>query len=151
MDESHNTFNSRTSPVRTHRRPAMARRQHLTLTVLLAVVVFLSITYFFSSSASPIRRAAAPFGRDAESISQKTTAAPPSEPNSDFTVDLDAIPTLSEGDSIAPKLENATLKYVDFVASLLPTSRRPNLVAHRLLPCYVGRPTQKKEIGGSSR
>ncbi|KAG5976517.1 hypothetical protein E4U58_003349 [Claviceps cyperi] len=88
----------------------MARRQHLTLTVLLVVVVFFSVTYFFSSSASPIRRAAAPFGRDAESTSQKTTAAPPSEPNADFTLDLGAIPTLSEGDSIAPKLENATLK-----------------------------------------
>ncbi|KAG6034334.1 hypothetical protein E4U40_004014 [Claviceps sp. LM458 group G5] len=88
----------------------MARRQHLTLTVLLAVVVFLSITYLFSSGASPIRRAAAPFGRDAEPISQKTTAAPPSEPNADFTLDLDAIPNLSGGDSIAPKLENATLK-----------------------------------------
>ncbi|GAB0135670.1 hypothetical protein EsDP_00003999 [Epichloe bromicola] len=93
----------------------MARRQHLTLTVLLAAIVFFSITYLLSGSSSSIRHAA-PLnaGRDAHQAGkpagQKSTAAPPSEPKSDFAIDLDAIPNLSAGDSIAPKLENATLK-----------------------------------------
>ncbi|KAG6040301.1 hypothetical protein E4U41_000946 [Claviceps citrina] len=89
----------------------MARRQHLTMTVLLAVVVFLSITYLFSGSASPAtREASLKTGRDAESIDQKPTAAPPSEPISDSKFDLSAMPNLAEGESIAPTLENATLK-----------------------------------------
>ncbi|QPH18936.1 hypothetical protein C2857_004062 [Epichloe festucae Fl1] len=93
----------------------MARRQHLTLTVLLAVVVFFSMTYLLSGGSSPIRHAAPlSAGRDAHQArkpaGQKSTAAPPPEPKSDFAIDLDAIPSLSAGDSIAPRLENATLK-----------------------------------------
>lgn len=104
----------------------MARRQHLTLTVLLAAIVFFSITYLFSGSSSSIRHVAplnAGRGDDAHQQAgipaaavQKSTAAPapPSEPKSDFAIDLDAMPNLSAGDPIAPRLENATLKYVGF-------------------------------------
>ncbi|KAG5974838.1 hypothetical protein E4U55_008008 [Claviceps digitariae] len=93
----------------------MTRRpQHLTLTVLLTVTVLLSITYFFPGRSSSVRRDTVPLQADriaaAPLMSQKSTAAPPSEPESNFKIDLDAIPDLSEGDSIAPKLENATLK-----------------------------------------
>lgn len=75
--------------------PTMARRQHLTATVLLAVVLFFTITYLLSGTSSP--------GVDRT----------PAESKSEFKVDLDDMPaSLLEGDSIAPKLENATLKYV---------------------------------------
>ncbi|GAO18370.1 hypothetical protein UVI_02044130 [Ustilaginoidea virens] len=80
----------------------MARRQHLSLTMLLAVVVFFSITYLFGTSGPADAAAAA--------ADPKSTAPPPAEPKSDLKIDLDSIPDLSDGDSIAPKLENATLK-----------------------------------------
>ncbi|KAL7813916.1 ERV/ALR sulfhydryl oxidase domain-containing protein [Trichoderma aethiopicum] len=71
----------------------MARRQHLTATVLLAVVLFFTITYLLSGTSS--------HGVDRT----------PAESKSEFKVDLDDMPaSLLEGDSIAPKLENATLK-----------------------------------------
>ncbi|KAG5924029.1 hypothetical protein E4U53_003482 [Claviceps sorghi] len=88
----------------------MARRQHLSLMALVAVTVFLSITYLFAGRSSPAR-GAAPFRAEldaAGSTTQKAAASPESKSN--FKIDLDAIPNLSEGDSIAPKLENATLK-----------------------------------------
>ncbi|KAG5912849.1 hypothetical protein E4U42_001755 [Claviceps africana] len=90
----------------------MARRQHLTLTALVAVAVFLSITYLFAGRSSPVR-GAAPFRAEpdaARSTTQKPMASPSPESESNFKLNLDAIPSLSEGDSIAPKLENATLK-----------------------------------------
>ncbi|KAG6010789.1 hypothetical protein E4U21_004177 [Claviceps maximensis] len=91
------------------------RQQHLTLTVLLSVIVFLSITYLFSGRSSPVRRDTVPLqaaGRNVAdpAMNQKSMAAEPSKPDAKFNIDLDAIPDLSEGDSIAPKLENATLK-----------------------------------------
>lgn len=78
----------------------MARRQHLFLTVLLGLALFFSISYLFSPGpANPVL--------DTERVPLK------GEPGSDkgFIVDLDAIPAgLLDGESIAPKLENATLK-----------------------------------------
>jgi FAD-linked sulfhydryl oxidase len=82
--------------------PTMARRQHLTLSVLLGVFLFFSITYFFSGSSSHhVDRIPAPMGES------------PAESRSEFKVDLPEMPaSMLEGESIAPKLENATLKYV---------------------------------------
>ncbi|GFP59540.1 hypothetical protein ACSS6W_010899 [Trichoderma asperelloides] len=78
----------------------MARRQHLTLSILLGVCLFFSITYFFSGSSSHgVDRIPAPMGES------------PAESRSQFKVDLGDVPaSLLEGESIAPKLENATLK-----------------------------------------
>ncbi|KAG8414778.1 hypothetical protein J3459_009689 [Metarhizium acridum] len=88
----------------------MARRQHLTLTILLAVVVLLSITYVFSGSSALSPAGLLKSGRNSEvpltADGKKPT--PASKPG--FEIDLEAVPDLSEGDSIAPKLENATLK-----------------------------------------
>ncbi|UKZ71260.1 uncharacterized protein TrAtP1_012221 [Trichoderma atroviride] len=78
----------------------MARRQHLTLSILLGVCLFFSITYFFSGSSSHhVDRIPAPMGES------------PAESRSEFKVDLPDMPaSLLGGESIAPKLENATLK-----------------------------------------
>ncbi|KAM0470531.1 hypothetical protein ACHAPX_009898 [Trichoderma viride] len=78
----------------------MARRQHLTLSILLGVCLFFSITYFFSGSSSHhVDRIPAPMGEL------------PAESRSEFKVDLPDMPaSLLGGESIAPKLENATLK-----------------------------------------
>ncbi|KAL7934576.1 ERV/ALR sulfhydryl oxidase domain-containing protein [Trichoderma chlorosporum] len=74
----------------------MARRQHLTASILLVVVLFVSISYFLSGSSS----------HDVDRIHE-----PAAEPKSDFKVDLGGMPaSLLDGESIAPKLENATLK-----------------------------------------
>ncbi|KAM0259622.1 hypothetical protein ACHAQJ_003201 [Trichoderma viride] len=74
----------------------MARRQHLTLSLLLVVLLFFSISYFFSGSSS----------HDVDRI-----PAPLAESKSEFKVDLGDMPaSLLDGESIAPKLENATLK-----------------------------------------
>ncbi|KAK4060447.1 uncharacterized protein Triagg1_10766 [Trichoderma aggressivum f. europaeum] len=73
----------------------MARRQHLTASILLVVVLFLSFSYFLSS-------------HDVDRIHDYEPAA---EPKSEFKVDLGGMPaSLLDGESIAPKLENATLK-----------------------------------------
>ncbi|KAL6694531.1 ERV/ALR sulfhydryl oxidase domain-containing protein [Trichoderma pleuroticola] len=74
----------------------MARRQHLTASILLVVVLFFSISYFLSGSSS----------HDVDRIRE-----PAGEPKSEFKVDLGGMPaSLLDGESIAPKLENATLK-----------------------------------------
>ncbi|EXF77390.1 Erv1/Alr family protein [Colletotrichum fioriniae PJ7] len=81
----------------------MARRQHLTLMVLLAVVAFFSVSYLFSSGtgepSSPAPPAAAvPLKGDSVSSSGDTP-------------DLGHISSsILSGESIAPKLENATAK-----------------------------------------
>lgn len=81
----------------------MARRQHLALTIVLALTVFFSISYLFSAPPIPDARSASKL------VSLKGDA--PIDSDKGFLIDLDAIPVgLLEGDSIAPKLENATLK-----------------------------------------
>ncbi|CEJ90098.1 hypothetical protein VHEMI05904 [[Torrubiella] hemipterigena] len=98
----------------------MARRQHLTLTVVLGFVVFLSLTYFFGSSSTNLQRGsyvhgAAPDAKVApgsiKAGHDKANVEAPRDSKSDsgFSVDFDNLPSL-DGDSIAPKLENATLK-----------------------------------------
>ncbi|OAQ98527.1 hypothetical protein LLEC1_04147 [Akanthomyces lecanii] len=101
----------------------MARRQHLTLSLLLIVFLFLSISYFFTSApAASLVGAAAPNKQQPAQAStddqqqnlnhndatQTVEAAAPSA-TAGFSIDLDSLPSL-KGDSIAPKLENATLK-----------------------------------------
>ena len=91
----------------------MARRQHLTLTLIVAVVLFFSISYLFSSTPRSVDgfhlhnddapRAAAP--AKGQTIKEAARDA------EGFKIDIDDLPSL-EGDSIAPKLENATLKLV---------------------------------------
>ncbi|EFQ35527.1 Erv1/Alr family protein [Colletotrichum graminicola] len=79
----------------------MARRQHLSLMVLLAVVVFFSISYLFSSSTSEPSSPAPP----------PAAAAKGDSPESADMPDLDHISaSILTGESIAPKLENATAK-----------------------------------------
>ncbi|TKW56910.1 hypothetical protein CTA1_5477 [Colletotrichum tanaceti] len=81
----------------------MARRQHLSMMVLLAIVAFFSVSYLFSSrSADPSSpappAAAAPAKGDSVSSSADTS-------------DLGHISSaILSGESIAPKLENATAK-----------------------------------------
>ncbi|KAL7793666.1 ERV/ALR sulfhydryl oxidase domain-containing protein [Trichoderma ceciliae] len=76
----------------------MARRQHLTASILLVVLLFFSISYFFSGSSS-------------HDVDRIPLSQSPKESKSEFKVDLGDMPTtLVDGESIAPKLENATLK-----------------------------------------
>lgn len=78
----------------------MARRQHLTLTFVLVLVAFCTLSYLFSGpSHSP-------------TFEKPVTGEPLKESErSDFAVDINAIPDgLLDGESIAPRLENATLK-----------------------------------------
>ncbi|KAG9253801.1 ERV/ALR sulfhydryl oxidase domain-containing protein [Emericellopsis atlantica] len=106
----------------------MARRSNLALTVVLALVVFFSISYLFSSSPSS---GYAGYNRDPNYVPSQMQAEPlkaeplkseplESEPlktvpeavdQPSFAVDMEALPAgILEGESIAPKLENATLK-----------------------------------------
>ncbi|KAH6604363.1 erv2 [Trichoderma cornu-damae] len=80
----------------------MARRQHLTASLLLAVLLFFSISYLFSGST----------GHDVDRIpAREPHGESPAESKSEFKVDLGGMPAgLLDGESIAPKLENATLK-----------------------------------------
>ncbi|WQF84324.1 Putative ERV/ALR sulfhydryl oxidase domain, sulfhydryl oxidase ALR/ERV [Colletotrichum destructivum] len=81
----------------------MARRQHLSLMVLLAIVAFFSVSYLFSSGSA-----------DPSSPAPPVAAAPAkgdSVSSSADTPDLGHISSaILSGESIAPKLENATAK-----------------------------------------
>ncbi len=85
----------------------MARRQqHLAITVLLALAVFVTISYFFTSSSTDPSDVQKPPRLDVASKSSKSD-----DSKASFDLDLAAMPLgLLEGESIAPKLENATLK-----------------------------------------
>ncbi|KAH7369443.1 FAD-linked sulfhydryl oxidase ERV2 [Plectosphaerella cucumerina] len=81
----------------------MARRTPISAIILLAVLAFFSITYLFSSSGSG---SSTSFGSGAAKA-----AAPLVKDSSADTVDLGAVDSgILLGESIAPKLENATLK-----------------------------------------
>lgn len=106
----------------------MARRQHLTLSLLLIVFLFLSLSYLFTSAPAAARDHVASLvgatsnkqptqastddqqqhSLNRHDATQTVEAAAPSA-TSGFSIDIDALPSL-EGGSIAPKLENATLK-----------------------------------------
>lgn len=89
----------------------MARRTPISAIILLAVLAFFSITYLFSSSGSG---SSASFGSGAAKA-----AAPLVKDSSADTVDLGAVDSgILLGESIAPKLENATLKYVSLLNTL---------------------------------
>ena len=90
---------------------AMARRTPISAIIILAVLAFFSITYLFSSSdSSP----SASFGSGAA----KAPAAPLVKDSSTDPVELGQIDSnILIGESIAPKLENATLKYVHRVTA----------------------------------
>ncbi|KAK2024570.1 Erv1/Alr family protein [Colletotrichum zoysiae] len=80
----------------------MARRQHLSLMVLLAVVVFFSVSYFFST------------GSREPSLPAPPAAAAAVKGDSSASGDISELGHISSsilsGGSIAPKLENATAK-----------------------------------------
>ncbi|KAM3532753.1 hypothetical protein MY4038_003930 [Beauveria bassiana] len=88
----------------------MARRQHLTVSLLLIVFLFLSVSYFFTSAPHPPPASTdGDSGHDAVSPI-KDGAAPSATPSAGgFSIDVDSMPSLDDL-SIAPKLENATLK-----------------------------------------
>ncbi|KAM3540209.1 hypothetical protein ARSEF1564_006860 [Beauveria bassiana] len=111
----------------------MARRQHLTVSLLLIVFLFLSVSYFFTSapvrdraasfvgSGNPLKQQAPPGGHPPPASTDgdsghdavspiKDGAAPSATPSAGgFSIDVDSMPSLDDL-SIAPKLENATLK-----------------------------------------
>jgi hypothetical protein len=83
----------------------MARRQHLSVTIVLALVVFFIISFFFTGSSS----SSYPEG-NGHVVPIKDA---PADSKSEFVVALEDMPAgVLDGESIAPKLENATLKYV---------------------------------------
>ncbi|RCI09394.1 hypothetical protein L249_3668 [Ophiocordyceps polyrhachis-furcata BCC 54312] len=88
----------------------MARRQHITLVLLLSLAFFFSVSYLYSGPGSLNARDAARLlnkvrtGQSQEALSGVDSKAP-------FQPDLSTLPeALLDGESIAPKLENATLK-----------------------------------------
>jgi hypothetical protein len=86
----------------------MPRRQHTSVTLALACIVFFTIYYLFSGSSSTTSYPSP--GDQVLPVKQVPAAA---GTKSEFALDIDAIPAgILEGESIAPKLENATLKYV---------------------------------------
>jgi hypothetical protein len=129
----------------------MARRQHLTLSLLLIVFFLITLSYFFSGpsvptsadllrgvvnqqpqSPNPERPVADGEDKDAEAKKNPVQeAVRDSSAESSFSIDLDSLPTVEEGgDSIAPKLENATLKFV------LPSPLVPRRVVGILQEIY---------------
>ncbi|KFA63988.1 hypothetical protein S40285_05487 [Stachybotrys chlorohalonatus IBT 40285] len=81
----------------------MARRQHLSVTIVLALVVFFIISFFFTGSSS----SSYPEG-NGHVVPIKDA---PADSKSEFVVALEDMPAgVLDGESIAPKLENATLK-----------------------------------------
>ena len=104
----------------------MARRQNLALSVALAFALFFSITYLFSN-APPHSDDLGGLAPDDHSKPHVAVVPPKAEDPRDaapFKLDLDSAAALFEGDSIAPKLENATLKYaiLNFLRQVLTTS-----------------------------
>lgn len=71
----------------------MARRQHVTLTVVAGFMFFMFMTYFLSGGNSAFR----------SSVSSENGGAPEK-------LDLGLSDSILKGGSIAPKLENATAK-----------------------------------------
>lgn len=88
----------------------MPRRQHMTLSVVVAFILLLSITYMFSGSGSSqphLSHSQGDASPPSKAIKEHTRAK--DDANGGFGIDMDSLPKLN-GDSVAPKLENATLK-----------------------------------------
>ena len=94
----------------------MPRRQHLFVTVIIVAVVFFTVSFLFTSpSRSMTAGGHGAYQPDLDYLPRDKPAIPlkeaPDGSDKPFAVDLDNLPTdMLEGDSIAPKLENATLK-----------------------------------------
>lgn len=109
----------------------MARRQHLTLT-LMAVLVFLGLTYHIStrpSDASPMRAYDDKYSPAGGSTGGSSGGHNPVPGVSD---------SILTGGSIAPKLENATAKYAPSFPSTPP------------IPANTLPPTRRAELGRAS-
>ncbi|KAM4055181.1 Erv1 / Alr family protein [Hirsutella rhossiliensis] len=97
----------------------MARRQHLTLTLLVVIALFFSISYLYGGPGSVSAHDAARLLRSVRDNAQSPLSKVPTSfkpashveakpgPASELS---DAPGSLLDGESIAPKLENATLK-----------------------------------------
>lgn len=86
----------------------MARRQHLTLVLIVGLVMFFSLTWFMSSDGAP--------GADPLAASKMQYAASEGFNKQGSTpmgaLDLGGLDGILTGGSIAPKLGNETAKYV---------------------------------------
>lgn len=89
------------------KRPTMARRQHLTLT-LIAVMVFFCLTYLMSSSRSNDVHSSMTLPHD--DFSQSGSRSSSSSSSNNDNPALGVSDRILKGGSIAPKLENATAK-----------------------------------------
>lgn len=91
----------------------MARRQHFTLMLVLGFFACLTLFYLFSGS--PDRALSAPAVPVDVSAATHGSSHPPEKQtvtDEEATIDVNGIPKgILSGESIAPKLENATLKY----------------------------------------
>jgi FAD-linked sulfhydryl oxidase len=96
----------------------MARRQHLTVTVVMVVLVLFFLTYFLSST---------PSDRNPIAIAKPGAQSGKYSGKGDGAANLPDLGGISEsvltGGSIAPKLENKTAKYVDLGVLSLAVSR----------------------------
>ena len=122
----------------------MARRQHLTVLVAIAIIVFLTISFLLSGGPTVARDAAAE-ARSQLPLQHSNAAVAPPNTEADgskagFSIDIEEIPSLDEGESIAPKLENATLKFVP--ATALPCHGPPTDSLRRFR-AELGRATWK--------
>lgn len=115
----------------------MARRQHLTLILMVGLVVFFSLTWFMSSSGTPSVDPLSDSG-----LQYATSESLKKQPlgGMDFS-GLDGILT---GGSIAPKLGNETAKYVSLRC---PASVRSKVID---IPSFPTEPNSAAPPGNSS-
>jgi hypothetical protein len=105
----------------------MAR--HLSIIVILAIVAFLSLSFMMSfggrTDTVPQTFPNAPVGGSSE---VKADAAAPVAVTESKMSGLDFSSNLLTGDVIAPKLENATAKYVFSTRCTCQTTTAPNVI-----------------------
>ena len=89
----------------------MARRLYHNLAIAFALIVFFTVSFWSPLSTTPRPSDYDVHGEKHEGPAQAQAPLEPPASEPGFSVDVDLIPTAAlEGDSIAPKLENATLK-----------------------------------------
>lgn len=87
----------------------MARRQHLSLMLIVGVVMFFSLTWLMSSSGSPDADPLAASG-----LQYQTSQSGSKQGSTPMgAVDFGGLDSILTGGSIAPKLGNETLKCVN--------------------------------------